>query len=328
MEKKFAKATVILLVGILLQGCVAEQVPVEPAEPDHIVVQLLPYIGYAPLFIAEEFGFFDDENLDVEFIQIRSFPGQVAAILDGSLDVGAPFMNVGMFPGLSGSNIKIVAAKGHVPAEGCPASVLVARKGLKLSGPEDLAGLTVSFTQFSVEQYFMDTILSSVGLTLVDINPLYISISPDEVVGLEDGSIDVSNFAEPWITRTNQSGLTETWIDYGEYIPEFQFAFLMFGPSILEDNPDIGMRFIRAYQKGVAQYNLGATAENTPLLAEFTGLDVEAVQNVCWPPFKDDLSINLASISDFQEWAFENGMIDELTDVTDLIDTQFVDALK
>ncbi|MEK6256394.1 MAG: ABC transporter substrate-binding protein [Chloroflexota bacterium] len=328
MNKKITVLLIIVLIALLLQGCGGQKTPAEPTEPDHIVVHILPYIGYAPLYIAEELGYFDEENLDVEFLEIRSIPEQVASMVLGELDVAAPFMSAGLFPGIASANIRIVAEKGHVPVSGCPASVLVARQGLDLQGPEDLAGLTVSYSEFSIEQLFMEKLLARAGLTLDDINTINTSFTPDEMAGLSEGTIDLSNFAEPWTSRANQSGITETWMEYGEIIPDFQFAFLMFGPSILEDNPDIGFRFMRAYQKGVEQYNLGATEENTPLLAEFTGLDLEVVQNICWPTFRADLSVNADSISEFQDWAFENGMVDELVNVDDLIDTQFVDALK
>ena len=70
------KTTVVILfviLSLLLQGC-----STAVKEPEKVKVQLLPFFSYAPLYIAQEEGYFAEEGLEVEFQNLRGSAAFVA----------------------------------------------------------------------------------------------------------------------------------------------------------------------------------------------------------------------------------------------------------
>ena len=93
----------------------------------------------------------------------------------------------------------------------------------------------------------------------------------------------------------------------------------------MEENPDAGRRFMVAYLKAVWQYNQGKTERNLEILAEYTGLDRELLNQACWPTARNDGQINVESILDFQAWAVEKGYLDSLVTEEQFWDPGFVE---
>jgi ABC-type nitrate/sulfonate/bicarbonate transport system substrate-binding protein len=108
-------------------------------------------------------------------------------------------------------------------------------------------------------------------------------------------------------------------------IPDFQFAFILYGPILLDKNPDAGRRFMVAYLKAVRQYNLGKTERNLEILAKHTGLDRELLKRACWPPMHNDGRINVRGVLDFQAWAVGKGFLDSPVKEEQFWDPRFVE---
>ena len=111
-----------------------------------------------------------------------------------------------------------------------------------------------------------------------------------------------------------------------EVLPNSQFAVILYGPNLLGENRVVGERFMAAYLRAARQYTEGKTDRNVEIVQEFTGLDEELVRTMCWPSLQDDGSVNLESIVDFQEWAVDEGLLEEVMPAADFWNGQFVDA--
>jgi NitT/TauT family transport system substrate-binding protein len=122
----------------------------------------------------------------------------------------------------------------------------------------------------------------------------------------------VASESEPFLTLAlRESGIAE-WKTAREVIPDQQFAVLAFGPRLISGPPDIGRRFMVAYLQGVRQYNRGKTRRNVDLLVKSTGLQEDLVRQACWPAMRDDGSINLDRVLEFQAWAVKKGLQDRV----------------
>ena len=194
----------------------------------------------------------------------------------------------------------------------------------ELDNPAQLQGRRIAMDPVTVEGYYVEKLLNSARLTLGDVEIVDIP-TPAELDALEKDAVDLTASSEPWVTRISQAGHGILWMPVREVIPDFQFAFILYGPSLLEENPDAGRRFMVAYLKAVQQYNQGKTGRNLELLAEFAGLDEELLAIACWPPFRDDGQINVQSVLDFQAWAVEKGYLDHPVTVEKFWDPSFVE---
>jgi ABC-type nitrate/sulfonate/bicarbonate transport system substrate-binding protein len=154
---------------LLLQGCQAAATPTQaPLEtqpptktkpaPIKLKVQLLPYLSYAPLYIAQEEGYFAEQGLEVEFQKLQGGTAFVA-LVSGDIDVAASFLTSNVLGAISkGETVKVVADKGYIAPSGCTANGLLARKDLVASGAlnevKGLVGRTVKYDKVSAPGLF------------------------------------------------------------------------------------------------------------------------------------------------------------------------------
>jgi NitT/TauT family transport system substrate-binding protein len=289
-----------------------------------------PYLSFAPLFIAHEEGFFAEQGLQIEFIEMGDASKAIPSLIKGDLDVMGDAIWPSQFNAIArGAGIKIVADKGYLLSGRCASTAVMARRNLveekKLENPSQIKGRRVGINQASSPMgYFLEKILTQAGLNLDDVNKFLIP-HPARAEAFRKGTIDLTIVSEPWVTRISQAGHAVAWIPLYQVAPDFQLALLMFGPNLLEKTPEVGKRFMVAYLKAVRQYNQGKTEPNLKILATHTGLDKEFLKECCWQPLRDDGKINIQSVMDFQSWALKKGFLDTVVPPSQFWDPTFIE---
>jgi len=310
----------------------AEQpAPTATLTPVHLKVGILSYMSNSPFFIAQEEGYFAEQGLEVEFVNFGfSERDMLPALLQGQLDVGLMSMNVGVLGAIAqGTNLKLVADKGFANPDGCAADGWLASKSMLESGSlDDLTGLrdkkVVAFTGNTYE-YAHDLLLEKAGLTNEDMEILVVFDAAARNDGLGNGSIDVTSHSEPWITRAEKAGVGELWVPFSDVIPNTSIAGVVYGPSILEMNTDVGVRFMVAYLKAVKQFTSEKSDRNLEIISQYTQLPAEELKEVCWNSFQPDGEIDPDGLRGFVEWAFRKGYIDAPLDIEQIWDPQFIE---
>ncbi len=305
----------IVLAALILQGC-SSGVSSETGKNDlvKITVQLLPFMSYSPFYIAEEEGYFEDEGLEVEFVTLFGTDA-IIGLSTGDIDVASTFLNVSMFSNISqADNLRIVADKGFISPTGCTVNGILARKDLvdtgKLDDVSQLGGRVVEISMFSIEEFQLHKLLESSPYSIDDLEIISLNSPFAELEAFESDALDISFSSEPWVTRTVNAGHSVLWKDIKELTPDFQFGVILFGPNLYSENSDVGQQFMNAYLKAIAQYNEGKTDRNMELMATFTELDQELLDQICWPTFREGGKINVESVIEFQEWAVKQGYLD------------------
>ncbi|MBN2549955.1 MAG: ABC transporter substrate-binding protein [Anaerolineales bacterium] len=309
--------------------------PTAPLEPTGIeVIKLkvstLPFVSYAPFFIAQEEGLFAEQGLEVEFVKIDKTSEAMAGLAQGQIDVAAGFFDVSTLNAIAkGGQIKYVSDKGYLDTNGCDASTFVARKDLLESGKLDdlknLAGMKIALTPTSTAEYALDVLLKGVGLSSKDVEVLDIPL-PARLEGMGSGSVDIAATSDPWTIRMVNAGSGVVWNPWQKLMPNLQFSIIMYGPNLLEKNRDAGVRFLIAYLKAVKQYHEGKTDRNVEIIAKYTQLKVEEVKQSCWMSMRADGSVNLDGMDDFQQWALDKGYLVSIVPEDQLLDLGFLEA--
>jgi NitT/TauT family transport system substrate-binding protein len=320
---------VLLAVNLtaLVCACASPRVVPSEQEPVHLRVTTQPVLSFAPYYIAQAEGYFADEGLDVEFVEMQ---GEEATplLIQGELDVIVGFGVYYLNAMARGAEIRVVADKGHIGTTGCSSGALLVRRELfetgELDSVAELRGRTVPIRSASVEEYYLDKLLEPAGLTADDL-VLADMPRPAELEAMSQGTIDLFMGSEPWTTRHLQTGNAVLWVPYNDLVPGEQHAAIVYGPSLLQDNPDAGRRFMVSYLRGVRQYNEGKTERNLQIIAEFSGLDQEILKAACWFNIYDDGYVNVQSLLDFQEWAVKKGYLDTVVPEDQFYDPSFTE---
>lgn len=282
----------------------------------------------AHIALAE--GYFADEGLDIKLFWANSSAIVIPSLAQGKVDVSttgqfdASFINVIE----RGARIRLVAARTVHTAGACGYFSFVARSDLidsgRLEEPALLSGLRIGTERTAGSYYYWSLLLARSRLTFDDVEIVNVPdpVKPD---AFALGRIDVTSQAEPWVTRSVQTGKARIWKSVADLLPNHQSSFLVFGRRLLDDRPDLGRRFLSAYMRAVHQYVAGGKSpRNIEIVASQTKMGRDELREMCWPQVVVDGQIDPSSLQQYQEWALEEGLIDAIAPFEQLVDDRFL----
>lgn len=334
--RRWLPATLLLsLLSLLINACLPPAPPTAVTEKEALTalrVTALPYLSFAPLYIAQEEGFFAAQGLDVELVRFQRNSESLTALLRNEVDVDSIF-TVGLLNAIArGENIKMVANKGVLIANGCPADGFMLRSGLEIKqadlSAEVLRSLRYGVDPTWVDSYLLQQVLTQYGVDISEVVTEYVPDPAARVEALRQGSLDVAFLSEPWISRAQESSAASIWIPAAEIAPAFPFGMLIFGPSLLAQTDDTGVRFLRAYLMGIAQYNKGKTQRNLEIVEHFSQLEPQLLNTACWPTFSADGYVDAAAIAEYAAWVAGLGLADRALAPNEFWDPQFLDQVS
>lgn len=322
------------LVGLALMAALGAHAADADAreEPIPLKVVIAKYISYAPLFVAQEEGYFAEQGLVVEFMPFDNTVATLPALIEGDVDVLAGAIMPAYINLIArGAEMKIVSGKGYNGPSHCAYSGIVVRRSLvetgRLKDPSDLRGMRVAIERASPSFYRLDLFLRLGGLTPDDVEPAEIPI-PARLGAFETGALDVTTVSEPWVTRAVMTGHAVLWKSTTDYIDDFQFGFNLFGPTLLRENRAAGERFLAAYLQAVRRMNVeGQSPRILEIIGKYAKLDERTLEQVCWPTFHPEGRILENSLQHYQTWAAQQGLIDAELPIDALVDRGFLKAV-
>jgi len=320
------RLTLLIIVTFLLAACTSLSQPTPDAIID-VKLGLPPYLSNAPFLIAIEEGFFEDEGLNVEVIPLERTSNSITAIIQGDIHVAAGSLQVNWLNAMAANaGVKIVAGKGYFDPNGCYNSLIVSPEIVK-NGEVDISlinGSKVRIGEAQFVDYVSEYALKNAGVDPDSLDRLDVEQSALFEI-LKTGDLTLSFVAEPYRTTILQSGNGVLWMNDGDFLPGFQYAYVYFGPRLLEDLPEVGERFMRGYLRGVQQFRQGKTDQNVEILANGTGLEKTFLLDACWPTIKEVPAVNIQDLLDFQDWAVSKGYMEDILPAEQFYDSRFID---
>jgi NitT/TauT family transport system substrate-binding protein len=333
MFSKKSLAMCLALIVILLSACQAADEPQsldEVYEMTTVTINDSTQINYSPIYFAQTEGYFAEYGIELEVLTFNRVTEAVPLLVSGDLDVYAGSISAGLI-NIFGQepNVKAVADRGKIIQGECTFQALLVRKDLydsgAVTGPEDLAGLTIASTISATRGFQLSEFLAKANLTFDDvvISDLPLSSSID---AFDNKTLDAIVVPETYLTRLLMNGNTVILSKAEDVIGPYQSSILAFGPRLINEDPELGARFMAAYLKGVQKYNEGKTEENIQAIAQKTGEDIELVNAACWPPMREDGWIDFSYVDPFQQWSFEMDQLDATITEEQFWDPSFLEA--
>lgn len=187
-----------------------------PLEEETRLIVTLPIKleGFAQVLLADHFGEFAAENLDVELV---TMPGNEATTLlsTGKADVQLGGPSAAMFNAIEQGADLTWAASNYLPAPESKSGLWLDDELLDTDGepdPDKVRGSTIAFGSLgkdgTVFTYVIEDWLEEMGLTLADVEEKKLT-GADLLVALETGSIDGGFMLDPfWQELEKSSGFT------------------------------------------------------------------------------------------------------------------------
>lgn len=296
-----------------------------------IDVGYVPITVVAPLYVAQELGYFADEGLDV---QLEAFPGgSDLVILTASGELEASFAGAGppLYNGIAQDLPVRIIAPGHTEGDPVATPLMISRASCEngtITSVSDLRGKKVSINARGSIEYLLNAALSTGGLTIDDID-LQILPFPDAVAGLESGAIDAALISEPLATKAEQDGIALRLV--GSYpLYGMQPTVIIGNESWMNDHPDQAQAFVTGYMR--ASKLLAEGGLNDPvvqaIIEQYTGVPAALVAASVHPVFSADGQISLDGLATLQSFLRARDQLEYDTDLDPaaLIDDRFVTA--
>jgi len=297
--------------------------------PIRITTNLFPGLDHA--FIAQEKGFFDKYDVDVELILKPSYSENVVAFIDGESDGTFESLGDAVLQKSFGEDITVV----YVMDLSTDGDVIVSN----VQDISQLKGKTIGIVGLnSFSHIFVSSILESHGLDYFDV--FYKNVDETNILEfLNSGEIHAGHTWEPTKTLVENEGYF-TVASAGD-IPGIITDVLVFDSEVVRNNPDKVQSIVYALNDA-RNFVYSNPAEATSIMAEVEGLSFEdmsgAINDAERPHSSDQVLLfdpsldnSLKVIVETFEIFYKNtGIIDSgySTDYYDLFDPTFVNSLS
>ena len=236
--------TRLILTSIMIAW--AYWTPVIEAKPVTFAYNTPTLSGTLPVVVAQDFGFFAAEGLEVKTVFIRGGPTAMAALVGGGVDY-IFVAGVAAVRAIA-QNAPMIIISGMQPYMDY---TLIGAKGI--AGVDDLKGKMVGVTgPGGVAEFAAVEGLAKKGLVRDrDYKILYgVGNSPARAQALETGKIQASPFSFLERLELEKKGFP-TLFDIGSVMPGFPFVVIVSGKQKIESDPDGVVALLRAINRGL-----------------------------------------------------------------------------
>ena len=182
-----AAGPAILVLGLLLAA--------GPARAEALRLGYESWVAPGPFFIAQEMGWFDEEGISVELVNIEDVRIRASALATGEVDAITANIDEAVLHLAADGELRFVFAI----AESSGGDGLVA-----INEIEDIAGLrgkTVAVQQGTSRQFYLNALLREAGLNQTDVTTV-VKAPGEAGLAFERGEVDAAVTWQPWLART------------------------------------------------------------------------------------------------------------------------------
>lgn len=226
---------------------------------DKVKVAMTQGLADAPMILAMERGYFQQENIEIEKVVFASASQAVVPLANKQLDVAGGAISAALYNGVDrGIRIKAVADRSHTE-KGIPYLTMFIRQDHIDSGRfkklSDLKGMNFALVARGITvTSLLEQGLKHAGLQMSDVDVVYMDYAK-QVLALKNRALDATIMGEPHATQLVEDKAGVRFMNTDDYFPNYVVTVFLYGPSMLEDKREVGDRFMKALMRGMRDYN-------------------------------------------------------------------------
>lgn len=325
-----------ILTGLAIAGTLSYG-----ASAETLRVGLLKLSSSAPVFIAQEKGFFKEAGVDIELKYFEAAQPIAVAAVSGDIDIGVTAFTAGFYNLAGKGALKVIAAQAREEPGYALNGYLVTPKAYEagLTSLDKLAGRKIGITQKgSSFHYSIGLLADKLKLDMAKMELVPLQSIPNMVSAFKGSQVDgillTSSSAYPLI----ESGEAKLLGWVGDETP-CQLNAVFGNSKYLADHRDAAKRFVAGYVKGAQLYydtfltkGPDGQVKKGPdydallaVVAQYTGQKPEQLTRGL--PFIDPKGrLLVGDIYNQVAWYQKEGLVDKGTDAKSFIDLSFVEG--
>ena len=309
-------------------------------EPLKAKIGVLRLQSSAPVFIAQEKGYFREVGLDVELKFFDAAQPIAVATTSGDVDFGITAFTAGLYNLAGKGTLKVIGGmsreKAGYPLIGYFASNKAYEAGLKT--PKDLAGKRVAVTQVgSSFHYSLGLLADKYGFKVSDVTIVPLQSLSNAAAALKGETVDAALLPVSTARKLMDDGGAKLLGWVGDETP-WQLGAVFASPRTLA-NKALVTKLLTALERADREYhdvvlstvkdgNAAINDKTKPILeiiAKYTNLSVEQVAGNC--AYVDpDGKLDVKNVDNQIKWLQGQGFVDKGFDADTIIDKDFVKA--
>ncbi|MBC7814180.1 MAG: ABC transporter substrate-binding protein [Burkholderiales bacterium] len=297
-------------------------------EPDLVRVILNQQLSQSHFFIADAEGYFAAQNIDFEpiFVARISDASSYALLFSGEAEALQGAWTPGIFNAVTrDQELRAVASAAYDATGHCPYGAFVVDEGrVDNFDMESLRGATVTMPA-GLTRFYLDKYLTDFGMSVEDV--VFEDI-PQAARGeaVMNNSIELAWLNEPALSRLVNANELDVLVGAGDIVPDGSQGGLFIGPTMLNRDDDLPVRFLTAYLQGIRQFNEGPTERNLEILAPILEQEPESLAEGCWISMRHDGEVYIDPVIEYQQWSYEQGEVDAIVPVEEFYDPTYIQA--
>jgi NitT/TauT family transport system substrate-binding protein len=312
------------------------------AAPVKLKVGTIGLAPEAPVYLADDKGYFREEGVEIEYTNLRSSSETIPLLATGQLDFGPAGIDPSLFNAAQReTGVKMLASEAVATREGPGGAALVVAKSLvdsgEYTGVQDLKGKTIGLNSMGgVGQVITEEILAAGGLTSSDVTYAQLSF-PDMATAMANNRIDAAYLTEPFVSIGVSKGISKVVMLAGDVHPGL-IGLVLLGGANLKTKQDTVNRFMVAYLRGMRFYYSAYFSKPDPagkeeviqtIVKHTPSKDPDAVRAIAMTAVDPNGGLDKQDLQRFQDYFLKVGTQQAPVDFDQLIDTSFLEtALK
>ncbi|MDX1615672.1 MAG: ABC transporter substrate-binding protein [Candidatus Promineifilaceae bacterium] len=305
---------VALLLSLFVSACSAE------TESARVRLALLPIMDALPLYVAEEQGYFAEENLIVEFVPVSSAPARDQLIQAGEADGMVNEILSTMFYNVDSVEVVTLRYARKATPE-FPHFYVLASAASDLAELDDLNGQEIGISQATVIEYTTDRLLAAEGVSSTEYSKVAVPSIPDRLALLNSGELAAANMPDPLAALAIQNG-ARVLVDDSAH-PQYGHSVITFRKDFVEENPDVIRRFLQAVENAVQDINTDKS-QFAEVLSARQLVPEPLLVNYTIPDFPEAAVPTEAQWQDVLDWAMARGYLASELDYEVSVDDSFL----
>lgn len=289
-------------------------VPAWAQEKPKIEFLYSPFADYAPFFVAEELGYFDEFGLDVTLSPKGGTAETIQMLASGNVVSGAATWGAGLFNSIhGGATVTIVGTLAKMPdTVPSPSPFMVSEQAWQdgIREVKDLKGKRVGIPgPGGFGMYSVARALEKGGLTVDDVEAIYLP-PPATAAAFANGGLEAGWSIEPFALQLEKQGLGRRLVEDHTFGTEL--GFIAFNNEFAVENEDAVVNFLAAFLKAARQLDNGGWQDEKILdiVASYTGTEKDTLKGIAYTIRSEDGSIDLASVREQEEFFRERGALE------------------
>jgi len=240
--RRFATLIAPIAAAVLAVGINAA----DPAAAETVSIAHSTWVGYGPLYIARDKGFFSKNGVDVDLIVIEDPKERFPTLMADKIQMIASTVDTALLYMKKPDDFQYVGAIDDSNG----GDGIVANKDIKTVA--DLKGKSVAVNEGSVSDFYLNVLLSQEGLKESDLNVVNMTAS-DAGTAFVSKQVDAAVTWEPWLSRGKASEHGHLLVD-SSTTPGLITDVLIAKTSWVADHKKDVAAIVKSWNEAVAYY--------------------------------------------------------------------------